>query len=218
MTMDSSWKRLVKKIKRGKGSSMIKRGLGETEKESRTTGDLVMKEGNSAVLERNSSPVGGALAEESCTSKATIATSRESTPATPQSLPTTPSALEGEQYGMFIFQPKPSDQGGLVDIVAIHGLGGHYQKTWTWEPSERSIGEPHNWLRESLPKQIPAARIMSFGYNSTVWLSRSIADIQTFAEQLILGLDINRKSDHERKRPIIFVCHSLGGIVAKRVC
>jgi hypothetical protein len=125
---------------------------------------------------------------------------------------------EGNQNGMHIFQDKPSDQDGLVDIIAVHGLGGHPEKTWTWTSSKSNIGESHNWLQEFLPKQVPTARIMSFGYNSTIALSRSVGRITTFADQLLQHLLSNRQSEQEKRRPIIFVCHSLGGLVVKEVC
>lgn len=118
------------------------------------------------------------------------------------------------QLGMFILEDKPSQQTKIVDIVAIHGLNGHYQNTWT---TTTASGERINWLKDLLPKQIPSARIMSYGYNSAVQFSKSVADIGTFAEQLLNDLISWRNSPAEKLRPIIFICHSLGGIVFKQV-
>lgn len=115
---------------------------------------------------------------------------------------------EEEEYGLFTLQERPPRQNGVVDIVAIHGLGGHAYNTWT--------DREKLWLRDFLPSQIPNARIMSYGYNSAVAFSKSVAGIEEFAEDLLNRLDNERATAEERARPIIFICHSLGGILVKR--
>lgn len=116
--------------------------------------------------------------------------------------------------GMHVLIPKESDEGDIVDLVALHGLNGHYRKTWTATPP---MGKPKNWLEDFLPEQISNARIMSYGYNSAFQFSKSVADIGTFAEQLLHSLIAKRRSQSERKRPVIFICHSFGGLVFKQV-
>jgi surfactin synthase thioesterase subunit len=100
----------------------------------------------------------------------------------------------------------------VVDIVALHGLNGHWNDTWT---SSGGV----NWLRDEgfLPSQIPYARIMSYGYKSSVFGTKTLARIDNFADGLLAQLQGRRMDVEEQKRPIIFICHSLGGIVAKRV-
>ena len=44
-------------------------------------------------------------------------------------------------------------------IVAVHGLNGHREKTWTVNGV--------NWLRDLLPADIPNARILSWGYDAS---------------------------------------------------
>lgn len=122
-------------------------------------------------------------------------------------------AIEAAQYGIFMFQDKPADASKVIDIVAVHGLNGHYQNTWT----ETTANGEVNWLRDFLPKQMPNARIMSYSYNSAVEFSKAAAGIKTFAEQLLEDLMARRVTQRERERPIIFICHSLGGIVFKQV-
>ena len=116
--------------------------------------------------------------------------------------------------GMHVLIPKESNEERVVDFVALHGLNGHYRKTWT---ATSAVGKPENWLEDFLPEQIPNAGIMSYGYNSTVQLSKSVADIGTFAEQLLHSLIAKRRSQTERERPVVFICHSLGGLVFKQV-
>lgn len=120
---------------------------------------------------------------------------------------------EWGQFGMFILSDKAENEAGVVDIIAIHGLNGHYLNTWTTSKA----GVECNWLKNLLPKQIPNARIMSFGYNSSVQFSKSTAGIGSFAEELLEAIMSWRGTVIEKARPIIFICHSLGGIVFKKV-
>jgi hypothetical protein len=105
---------------------------------------------------------------------------------------------------------------GLVidsaSVVAVHGLGGDWERTWTDIPSGK------NWLRDFLPNQFPNSRVMSFGYDSASALSTAVSDIDDAARSLIDRLDGERQQEVAKRRPIIFVAHSLGGIVVKRVC
>jgi hypothetical protein len=118
-------------------------------------------------------------------------------------------------HGLHILVDKDSEGQGIVDIVAIHGLNGHYENTWT---AKKGDGTPVNWLRDLLRKKIQNARIMSFSYNSRVQFSKSTSDIFVFADQLLEQLLAARSTPGEEVRPIAFVCHSLGGVVFKQVC
>lgn len=99
-------------------------------------------------------------------------------------------------------------------IVAVHGLGGDYKRTWTGAKDKL-------WLQDFLPVQLEqeniAARVMSFGYNSSTVFSKSVTDIEDTAADLLIRLYDERQSKEEEKRPIIFVAHSLGGIIVKKV-
>lgn len=73
------------------------------------------------------------------------------------------------------------------------------------------------WLRDFLSAQLPSARIMSYGYNGNTFFSNSIADIDDVAVSLLDSLDGERLSNDCKGNPIIFISHSLGGIVVKKV-
>ncbi|KAM0228216.1 hypothetical protein ACHAPO_010864, partial [Fusarium lateritium] len=87
--------------------------------------------------------------------------------------------------GLFTFVEKGRDESGIVDIVAIHGLNGHYYKTWS---TSSTNGSRLNWLEDMLPERIPNARIMSYGYNANVQFSKSTAGIGDFVEGLLSDL------------------------------
>lgn len=87
-------------------------------------------------------------------------------------------------------------------IVASHGLGGHAWNTFsTHEDLDRTSGSTHeiNWLRDLLPYLLASAypdlyfRIMVFGFDARIWMSKSISDISTYGGNLIQYLEIERK-------------------------
>ncbi|KAN0098199.1 hypothetical protein V8E51_013862 [Hyaloscypha variabilis] len=115
-----------------------------------------------------------------------------------------------EKFGLFVlYEPEVSEHCN-VDIVAIHGLGGDWEGTWTDDTTGKM------WLKDFVPQAMPSARVLSFGYDSEYALSNTVADIDDAARSLIDRLDGERQEDRAKQRPIIFVAHSLGGIVVKR--
>ncbi|RPA98708.1 hypothetical protein L873DRAFT_1006442 [Choiromyces venosus 120613-1] len=105
-----------------------------------------------------------------------------------------------------------------VDIVAVHGLKGDVYRTWTakaTEPGEKDVF----WLKDLLPEEVPNARILAYGYDadpSKMFESISTNRIHHHATTLVSELHFYRRKENEKRRPIIFVCHSLGGIIVKR--
>lgn len=80
-------------------------------------------------------------------------------------------------------------------IIAIHGINGSSQKTWTDKSSGRL------WLRDFLPAAIPTARIMVFGYNSAVAFSKSVSGLDGFARELLNALRLMRGSNEVHLLP-----------------
>ncbi|KAJ5933624.1 Cytochrome P450 [Penicillium verhagenii] len=101
-----------------------------------------------------------------------------------------------------------------VSVVAVHGLQGDAYRTWTHDKSQIC------WLRDILPDHIKNARVLTWGYianmHSLNGKMTSSDRILHHAETLIEELQIDRESGNAQQRPIIFVCHSLGGIIVKR--
>jgi len=71
------------------------------------------------------------------------------------------------------------------------------------------------WLRDFLPEKLPNARILLFGYNANVAFETSTAGVREQAMNLLNRIASKREDAEDR--PIVFVAHSLGGIVVKRV-
>lgn len=115
-----------------------------------------------------------------------------------------------EKIGLFELAKGKHNDEKTIDVVAVHGLQGDSYQTWTHENGTM-------WLESILPDKIPYARIMTFGYSSTVAFSSSAAQLEDKSIELINRLTMKRASvENGSTRPIIFVCHSLGGILVKK--
>ncbi|CUS12561.1 unnamed protein product [Tuber aestivum] len=111
-------------------------------------------------------------------------------------------------YGMHVLNPERKDVN--VDIIAVHGLGGHAFHSWTHEPTNKM------WLRDFLPHQVPRARIATFGYDARVAGSRAVVESLDSAQSLLLDVKLLRSTPEERERPLVLIGHSLGGIIIKK--
>ncbi|KAF8426994.1 hypothetical protein EV426DRAFT_636094 [Tirmania nivea] len=116
--------------------------------------------------------------------------------------------MDKEKYGMTVlYTPLAA---ATFDLVALHGLNGDPMDTWT----DKQSGVM--WLRDLLPKALPRTRVMTFGYNARFKNFTVLQDLRMIASKLLAELVDLRVTKEERSRPIVFICHSLGGIVAKK--
>jgi len=111
-------------------------------------------------------------------------------------------------FGLHVLAPGVDP---VVDVIAIHGLDGHPEKSWT---AENGI----LWLRDLLPQKVPRASVLAYGYDANT-RGKKLADksIYDLARDLMSSLASERQATGTGRRPIIFVTHSLGGIVLKYV-
>ncbi|KAK2778956.1 ankyrin repeat protein [Colletotrichum kahawae] len=119
---------------------------------------------------------------------------------------------QSERYGMFHVAESPFDPkepSYPVDIIAVHGLNGDAFTTWT-----HSNGTL--WLRDLLPKALPGCRVYTYGYPSQIVFNASYASIQEYSRGLLTTLKHTCHKPNLGQRSIIFVCHSLGGLVCKQ--
>jgi hypothetical protein len=57
---------------------------------------------------------------------------------------------------------------------------------------------------------------MTFGYNSVLFETRSDDRLQDWADYLLDALELIRSGNSDSHHPIVLVCHSLGGLVARK--
>jgi hypothetical protein len=150
------------------------------------------------------------------------------------------SSLPQSRLGLFPLTTALSEeelrQGG-IDIVAIHGITGDFERTWTHP-------EGALWLKDFLPDDLSVpTRIFSFGYDAQVKFSVSKGKLDDFARSLLQALNRVRRrkvcllnitlvfekdrsiewrdllimNQDLQSRALVFICHSMGGLVIKQV-
>jgi hypothetical protein len=104
----------------------------------------------------------------------------------------------------------PGNESIVADLVFVHGVTGNRAKTWT------APGADQPWPREFLAGDIPNVRILAWGYDADIVNLMTPAGqnrIANHARDLLTDLENSRIDDIDR--PIIFVVHSLGGLVVE---
>ncbi|KAI3317822.1 hypothetical protein HD806DRAFT_513843 [Xylariaceae sp. AK1471] len=99
-----------------------------------------------------------------------------------------------------------------IDIVAVHGLNPTAKKNHAFNTWTSSSGRL--WLRDNLPTDLPFARIFLYEYDSVPVFTKTESRLIYQADDLLRCLSLER--EHCRSRPIIFIAHSLGGILVKQ--
>lgn len=83
---------------------------------------------------------------------------------------------------------------------------------------EAARGKDVFWPRDLLKDDFPRARIMTFGYDTKItrgYYAAHQGNIFSHARDLLYGLDAKRRKVAERK--LVFIAHSLGGILVKEL-
>ncbi|KAJ5887046.1 uncharacterized protein N7473_009720 [Penicillium subrubescens] len=104
-----------------------------------------------------------------------------------------------------------------IDFIFVHGLNArgrndHPFKTWTHDNGKF-------WPRDFLAEDIPYSRVFVYGYNANITnpQTMSTASIKDHANTLLNLLDMERGLQFQSLPPkIIFIGHSLGGLVIKQ--
>jgi hypothetical protein len=100
-------------------------------------------------------------------------------------------------------------------VIALPGLGGHAFGSF------KEKNGSYMWLRDSLPEDLtdegdePIARIMIYGYESAVFGSESFQSLTDLASSL--NTNLLRLAKAKLPKPIVFLAHSLGGLLFKQV-
>lgn len=104
-----------------------------------------------------------------------------------------------------------------VDIILLHGLNGNPTKTWT---AANQVYWPTDLLPRTLEEAGVQANILVYGYNADIIGTKekklNTTPIHMHAQTLVTYLTTFRKHETSSRNPIIWVAHSLGGILLKR--
>lgn len=84
--------------------------------------------------------------------------------------------------------PLSNDTSVCTNIIFVHGLGGHREKTWTY--AESNAFWP-SWLHNV--EWLENTRVMAFGYDADYkfWKPRTVLSIRDFGDQLLADLLIH---------------------------
>ncbi|KAK3688801.1 ankyrin repeat-containing domain protein [Podospora appendiculata] len=128
----------------------------------------------------------------------------------PSSAPKPKITLENIQHGIKQLYPPEDDKAIVsdVDIVLVPGLGAHPQDSW------KSNKNDFNWTsdKDGLARDFPKARVLLYMYESAWTGPLKVKQFMSnIASTLLQGL--NSKRDHCPRRPIVFIGHSMGGLV-----
>lgn len=110
--------------------------------------------------------------------------------------------------GMKVLHECPD---ATVDVCFVHGLAGDRERTWT------AHGHSTSWPQSLLPDALNKARILTYGYDAYV-VRKSVTAVTRLvdhATNLLNEYTANRDDNGASSRPIIFVGHSLGGLVCQ---
>lgn len=102
--------------------------------------------------------------------------------------------------------PPAPNQARVADVVFVHGLHGHYFRTWCLDHEEQYWPR---WIEE----QLDSVRVLSVGYYTNAWPGD---DVPTF-EHIARGVRNALANADVGTVPTIYICHSLGGLILKRV-
>ncbi|KAA6412091.1 MAG: hypothetical protein FRX48_04241 [Lasallia pustulata] len=114
--------------------------------------------------------------------------------------------------GVGVLHEPSNPPAAVVDIVFVHGLTGEPAKTWLHTASGMY------WPTTLLSRDVPNSRILSFGYDADVvnfWNPTSQNRIGNHAVNMLGDLTRLREKSDTGNRKVIFVTHSLGGLVTQ---
>ncbi|RDW57768.1 hypothetical protein BP5796_12569 [Coleophoma crateriformis] len=113
--------------------------------------------------------------------------------------------------GFTPLSPIENDNAYEMDCIAIHGWGGHPFGSY-----RASHNKSYMWLRDDIAKRIPKIRVWLYGYGTNLSDNSTIEDVDTFADTLTNLLRTFRARGDDLAKPLIFIAHSLGGLVLKQ--
>jgi len=109
-----------------------------------------------------------------------------------------------------------------VEIVFIHGLQlakddltNAYKRTWLVRGGTKDECWPMTWL----PKKFPNARILSLSYDASLWRTSTTGTMDPYlsGETLVQSMTSQESGIGQNNCPVVFVCHCLGGLIAKQI-
>ncbi|KAI0100718.1 hypothetical protein F4776DRAFT_658252 [Hypoxylon sp. NC0597] len=97
------------------------------------------------------------------------------------------------------------------DCIVLSGLGSH--PFGSWQPHGQS--KSFMWVRDELSHFLPSIRFVLYGYDTTLSPSNSFQTVPDLGNSLIGVLRAHGWTSPSAK-PLLFLAHSLGGVIVKQ--
>ncbi|KAM0313967.1 hypothetical protein ACHAO8_005074 [Botrytis cinerea] len=121
--------------------------------------------------------------------------------------PTLPYTIDHDFLGVTpLFE---GDESFVDSIVFVPGLGSHPIGSF------KAKHKDYVWIRDSLPTDISSARILAYGYDTSILDRNAKQSISDLAKAFLSSVIAFRSATKASQRPLIFVAHSLGGLLVK---
>ena len=147
--------------------------------------------------------------------------------------------IQIKELGLTQIDGKPKGHRYVADVVFVHGLQGHPQRTWQSKANAGSGRRPRKrlktfscretdemahedlqpfWPADMLARDFEDVRILTFGYDSKVTKGFAAPSSKNgiFQHGNSFLRAVGRARVGCRQRPIVFVAHSLGGLIVKQ--
>lgn len=146
------------------------------------------------------------------------------------------SSLRVADLGLTTLHQPLDEHSVTADLVFVHGLQGHPQRTWQpsvtsqhhtsslnpfkrWKPQQKAKEEASLfWPADLIPQDCPTLRVLTYGYYSKIIRGyasgASKEGIFDHGNSFLNALSFERTN--LSNRPIIFVAHSLGGLLVQQ--
>ncbi|KAE8440868.1 hypothetical protein EG329_006366 [Mollisiaceae sp. DMI_Dod_QoI] len=129
----------------------------------------------------------------------------------PSSTRTDTICIDTHFTGFTPVSPLANDEKHTIDCIAIHGWGSHPLGGF------KAHDDTYMWLRDSLTKELPQLRVFIYGYACDLTTADSISGVDDYADTLRRLLrDMRGQYKTEQPVPLVFIAHSLGGMVLKQ--
>jgi len=116
--------------------------------------------------------------------------------------------MSSNATGLHLVSPCTTSP-ALADVVFVHGLGGASHDTWRYG---KEGDDDHFFWPEELGGELPGCNVWTVGYEAGV---TQLGKPGMFIGQRAGSLATQMKNNGLGSRPIIFVTHSMGGLIVK---
>jgi len=123
--------------------------------------------------------------------------------------------------GIYVLHPncRSADE-AIVDVVFVHGIQGSPFHTWRQRQAFDQAMYTDCWPKDWLPEDYPNIRVIGVHYESffSDWYSSCPVDNEKRSlENKAIAIKEKLKEFGVGERPIVWVTHSLGGLITKRM-